>query len=146
MTTGCLPRVKPASSRSGSNKKYVPRVCERFDCSQLEWHDISHAVNVACTVSLLTQNNAPNPDSRLVAYNTADVSVTLDSRHEASSITRFYLAVFDVDHLLQTSPQTRSPHVQIKNTQSGSARFGVSSTARCAPQVEIGCSCFHIPR
>ena len=146
MTTGCLPRVKPASSRSGSNKKYVPRVCERFDCSQLEWHDISHAVNAACTVSSLTQNNAPNPDSRLVAYNTADVSVTLDSRHEASSITRFYLAVFDVDHLLQTSPQTRSPHVQIKNTQSGSARFGVSSTARCAPQVEIGCSCFHIPR
>ena len=96
-------------------------------------------------MSSLTQNSAPNPDSRLVAYNTADLSITLNSCHEASSITLLYLAVFDVDHLLQTSPQTGCPHVQIRVTQNGSARFGVSSTARCAPHVEIGCLCLHIP-
>ena len=103
-----------------------------------------HAALTACEMSL-TQNSAPNPDTRLVAYNTAELSIPLDSRHEASSRTRLYLAFFDVDHLLQTSPQTGCPHVQIRDTQSGSAKFGVSSTARCAPQVEIGCLCFHIP-
>jgi len=145
VTVGCLPRVKPASSRNGSNKKYVPRVCDRLDFSQLEWRDISHAVNAACTVSSLTQKSAPNPDSRLVACNTADLSITFHSCHEASSRRRLHLAVFDVDHLLQTSPQTGCPHVQIRDTQSGSARFGVSSTARCPPQDGIGCLCFHIP-
>ena len=143
VTICCLPRVKPASSRIGSNKKYDPRVCERFDCSQLEWRDVAHAVT--CTVSSLTQNNAPNPDSRLVACNTVELGITLYSCHEASLRRRLDLTVLDGDHLLQTSMQTGCPHVQIRDTQSGSARSGVSSTARCAPQKGIGCTCCRVP-